>query len=133
MSITIHCYQATRAKAERNAELLRRFGGDPPPPEVLFSTLDAWLVTSPAGRDVTKPVGSATWDTKYDEKKGGYNAIVPHSPEELEYCKQQAAQLPEDTILVGMVPAAARKAFILITGIVWEGAVPAQKDYEVPV
>ena len=132
MSIIIHCHQAARAKAERNAELLRRFGGTPVAGSVVFhARCVVGYVPRRSGLEPTRGICYVGHQVR--RKKGGYNAIVPHSPEELEYCKQQAAQLPEDTILVGMVPEAARKAFILITGIVWEGDVPAQKYYEVPV
>ena len=121
------------AKAQRDALLLENYGGDPPPATVLRSTLNAWLKSSPVGRDLTRPVGTATWNSKYDEAKGGRHTIVPHSPEELEYCKRNAAQLPKDTVLVALVPEEARKAFILVTGIVWKDPNAAEKYYEIPV
>lgn len=114
-------------RAHRIAYADRAYGAPPPTKERLMDTLAAWVnAGNPEGRDmsVAGPI-TKTWT--------GGGEFIPHSREEVEYCRAAAANLPSDTVLVGVVPPDSRKQFILLAEIAWAARAASQKYYEIPL
>ena len=106
-------------RVERAARL---YGGPAPTPDELMSRLLEWVNGgNPVGR-LPSALRTETWVC------GG--EMIPHSREEIEYCMGAASGLPEDAVLVAIVPGDSRKQFILLRGIVWE-RMPSSRYYEV--
>lgn len=112
-------------REQRIARADRLYSAPPPRSERLMDTLAEWVnAGNPPGRSMSTAPTTQTWT-------GGSRAeMIPHSREEIQYCASAASRLPEDTVLVGIVPPDSRKQFILVTGITWDN-IPLQKYYEV--
>ena len=141
--IICHAVAPHAQEAFERAERLRRaeqyFLGPHPDKKRCMAVLNRWVMVEnqPPGRDTGTTPYWAPWIQSCvacRNKSCRQHAFVPHSPEQVEHCKTEAAALPEDTIMVALVPAHSDKRMSLITGIRWkDGTPPPTKYYEVPM